>query len=211
MSYTYIGSRVPLSCEMQRFPIMANCATALQPKGLEGLYLNMKYVSPADMFFRPAMFIRHSWIELLWLLSFSKHLSTLSKFLLFILLYTLLTTMPITVAARSKTWTAFARSNAEIVGSNPIPGLVVVRVYSVFVLFCIQIEALRRADPQSKESYRLCIGLRIWKAAKDKLRTLKPLIDIYGDDLILESCIIYLRRRDSSVDIATLYGLDNRG
>jgi hypothetical protein len=29
-------------------------------------------------------------------------------------------------------------------------------VYSVFVLSCVQIAALRRADPRSKESYRLC-------------------------------------------------------
>jgi hypothetical protein len=31
-----------------------------------------------------------------------------------------------------------------------------VRVYSVFVLFCVQVAALRRADLPSKESYRLC-------------------------------------------------------
>jgi hypothetical protein len=29
-------------------------------------------------------------------------------------------------------------------------------VYSVFVLSCVQVAALRRADPPSKESYRLC-------------------------------------------------------
>jgi hypothetical protein len=33
-------------------------------------------------------------------------------------------------------------------------------VYSVFVLFCLYVATLRRADPSSKESYRLCIGLR---------------------------------------------------
>jgi hypothetical protein len=32
-----------------------------------------------------------------------------------------------------------------------------VRVYSVFVLSCVQVAALRHADPPSKESYRLCI------------------------------------------------------
>jgi hypothetical protein len=32
-------------------------------------------------------------------------------------------------------------------------------VYSVFVLFCMYVAGLRRADPPSKESYRLCIGL----------------------------------------------------
>jgi hypothetical protein len=29
-------------------------------------------------------------------------------------------------------------------------------VFSVFVLFCVQVAALRRADHSSKESYRLC-------------------------------------------------------
>jgi hypothetical protein len=41
--------------------------------------------------------------------------------------------LPIIVAARSKTLTAFARSNAGIVGSNPTQGMDVC-VYSVFVL-----------------------------------------------------------------------------
>jgi hypothetical protein len=39
-------------------------------------------------------------------------------------------------------------------------------VYSLFVLFCVQIADLRLADPQSKESYRLCIGLRNWKSGQ---------------------------------------------
>jgi hypothetical protein len=37
------------------------------------------------------------------------------------------------MAARSKAWTVFARSNAEIVGSNPTQGMDVC-VYCVFVL-----------------------------------------------------------------------------
>jgi hypothetical protein len=35
--------------------------------------------------------------------------------------------------------------------------------FILFVLSCVHIAALRRADPPSKESYRLCIGLRNWK------------------------------------------------
>jgi hypothetical protein len=31
-------------------------------------------------------------------------------------------------------------------------------VYSVFVLFYVLVASLRRADPLSKESYRVCIG-----------------------------------------------------
>jgi hypothetical protein len=45
---------------------------------------------------------------------------------------------PITVAARSEAWTAFARSNSGIVGSNFIQGMDdCVYVYSVFVLSCV--------------------------------------------------------------------------
>jgi hypothetical protein len=45
----------------------------------------------------------------------------------------------IRVAAPSKAWTVFARSNAGIVGSNPIQGMdvCIVCVYSVFVLFFV--------------------------------------------------------------------------
>jgi hypothetical protein len=50
----------------------------------------------------------------------------------------------------------FARSNIAIVGSNPTQGMdVCVYVYSVFVLSCVQVAALRRADHSAKESYRL--------------------------------------------------------
>jgi hypothetical protein len=54
-------------------------------------------------------------------------------------------------------WTVFARSNTGIVGSNLTRGWMSMCVYSVFVLFCVQVAALRRADPPSKESYRLCM------------------------------------------------------
>jgi hypothetical protein len=39
-------------------------------------------------------------------------------------------------------------------------------VYSVFVLSCVQVAVLRRADHSSKESYRLCIHYGTEKAAK---------------------------------------------
>jgi hypothetical protein len=52
--------------------------------------------------------------------------------------YALLIYLPITVAARSKTWTVFARSNADILGSNPIRGMdVCVRLFSVCVVLCV--------------------------------------------------------------------------
>jgi hypothetical protein len=56
-----------------------------------------------------------------------------------------------------KAWTTFALFNAGIVGSNLTQGMdvCILCVYSMFVLFCVQVAALRRADPPSKESYRL--------------------------------------------------------
>jgi hypothetical protein len=60
------------------------------------------------------------------------------------------------VAAQSKAWTVFSPSNAGILGSNPTQDMdVCVCVYSVFMLSCVQVAALRQADPPSKESYRL--------------------------------------------------------
>jgi hypothetical protein len=39
-------------------------------------------------------------------------------------------------------------------------------VFYLVVLFCVELAALRRDDPPSKESYRLCIGLRNWKSGR---------------------------------------------
>jgi hypothetical protein len=39
-------------------------------------------------------------------------------------------------------------------------------IYSMFVSFYVYAEALQRADPPSKEIYRLCIGLRNWKSGQ---------------------------------------------
>jgi hypothetical protein len=57
------------------------------------------------------------------------------------------------MAARSKAHMVFHRSNPGIVGSNPTRGMDVCLRFSV--LFCpVQVEALRRADPPSKDSYQ---------------------------------------------------------
>jgi hypothetical protein len=59
------------------------------------------------------------------------------------------------VAARSKAWTVFVCPTTGILGSNPTWGMdVCVRLF--FVLSCVQVAALRRADLPSKESNRLC-------------------------------------------------------
>jgi hypothetical protein len=57
-----------------------------------------------------------------------------------------------TVAAQSEVRIVFARANTEIVGSNPPEAWM-----SVFV----QVAALRRPDPPSKEPYRHCKRSRI--------------------------------------------------
>jgi hypothetical protein len=61
------------------------------------------------------------------------------------------------MAARSKTGTVFAGSNTGIVASNPILGMnVCVRLFYVSAVLCVQVAALRQADPPFKESYRPC-------------------------------------------------------
>jgi hypothetical protein len=49
--------------------------------------------------------------------------------------YACIVGMPNTVAARSKAWSVFARSNAGIVGLNSTQGMNAC-IYSVFVLYC---------------------------------------------------------------------------
>jgi hypothetical protein len=48
----------------------------------------------------------------------------------------------------------------------PLEAWMSVCAFILFVLSCVQVTALRRADPPSKESYRLCIGLRNWKSGQ---------------------------------------------
>jgi hypothetical protein len=60
-------------------------------------------------------------------------------------------------------------SLARMLGSwvqIPLEAWMSVFLYSVFLLFCVQVATLRRTDPPSKESYRLCIGLRKWKCGQ---------------------------------------------
>jgi hypothetical protein len=71
-------------------------------------------------------------------------------------------------------WTVFACSTTGILGSNPTWGMgVCVRLF--LVLSCVQVAALRRADPPSKESYRLCKkDQETEKAAKFQQRVVEP-------------------------------------
>jgi hypothetical protein len=97
---------------------------------------------------------------------------------------------PIRVAARSKAWIVFARSNAGIVISHPTWGMdVYVRLFCVCVVLCVG-RRLAMTDPPSKDSYRLCIGSRNRKSCSGPtkgcraiiIRTMMGRARTYGSD-----------------------------
>jgi hypothetical protein len=60
--------------------------------------------------------------------------------------------LPITVTARSESWTVFARSNTGVVGSNPTQDMdACVRLLCVCAIMCVGSD-LWRADPHSRGS-----------------------------------------------------------
>jgi hypothetical protein len=66
-------------------------------------------------------------------------------------------------------------------------------VYSVFVLSCMKVAALRQADPPFKESYRQCKRSRNCKAAKvqELQLELKPIITAHNECLSKTRSIPY--------------------
>jgi hypothetical protein len=60
-------------------------------------------------------------------------------FFIFVSYVLVISRSPVTVATRSKAWTVFARSEAEIEGSNPTQGMDVwyMRLFCVLVVLCL--------------------------------------------------------------------------
>jgi hypothetical protein len=55
-------------------------------------------------------------------------------------------------------------SSGQTLGASiriPLEAWMFICVYSVFVLSSVQVAALRRSDPPSKESYRLCKSITV--------------------------------------------------
>jgi hypothetical protein len=83
--------------------------------------------------------------------------------------------MPITVAARAKACTVFARSNTGVVGSNPTPGM-----YVCVRLFCVCAAGSDLATGWSPVKgilptvYRIT---RLKKSARAQQKTVEPLMN----------------------------------
>jgi hypothetical protein len=82
------------------------------------------------------------------------------------------------VAALSKAWIVFVRSNAGIVGSNSARGIdVCVHLFCVCALLCVG-SGLAKGSTPSKGCYRLCIGSRNWKSGQGPAKGFRAIIII---------------------------------
>jgi hypothetical protein len=107
----------------------------------------------------------------------------------------------------------------------PLKAWMSVCVYSLFVLSCVQVAALRRADPSSKKSYLVCIGSKNWKSGQGPTKGCRAIIIIicpeikvlifldltwgslvYVYQCLRETCFFYLEamRRDKWDHTSTL-------
>jgi hypothetical protein len=77
-----------------------------------------------------------------------------------------ITKLPITVAARSKAWTVFVRSNTGLVGSDPTRGMdVCLRLFYVYFVLCVGSGLVTGLSPVQGFLVRV-YRLRNWKSAE---------------------------------------------
>jgi hypothetical protein len=82
--------------------------------------------------------------------------------------------IPITVAARSKSWNFFACSNTGIVGSNATQGMDVCVCVCVYLCCPVQVSVLRGANSRPKCPTD-CLRLRYWSETK---RFTRPILQV---------------------------------
>jgi hypothetical protein len=75
------------------------------------------------------------------------------------------------ISARSKALTSLPVQTLRSWVRMPLETWISVCIFSVFVLSCVYVAALRLADPPSKESYRLRIRLGNWKSGQDSTKS----------------------------------------
>jgi hypothetical protein len=105
--------------------------------------------------------------------------------------------VPITVAAPSKSWTIFARSNDGIVGWNRAQGMdVSVYVYFVFVLFCVGSILATSWSPVQGVLPTLYRVVKLKNAARAQQKAVWPLINKWMKSLskriILKATLVIL-------------------
>jgi hypothetical protein len=83
---------------------------------------------------------------------------------------------PITVAARSKAWIVFTRSNTEIVGSNPTQGIdvCIVCLFCVCVVLCVGTGLVKALFPVQGVVPTVYRVKKLKKAAKAQQRAVEP-------------------------------------
>jgi hypothetical protein len=83
--------------------------------------------------------------------------------------------MPTAVVALSESWTAFSLPKIKVLDSNSTPGINVCASLFRILLALVYVAALRRADPPSKEPYRLRIELQNWESSQGQPRAVEQM------------------------------------